>query len=99
LAKEAAQMKLKKSSLIVKLIVLAIAVYATITLVSMQSNILTADARKSELQSKVGAARVENQKLQNEIDEYSLQDNTEKIAREKLGLVSQGEILIYDTSN
>lgn len=92
-------MKRRKSSLITKLIVLAIAVYATTTLMSMQTQIQSAETRKADLESQIEAAKLENQKLEDAIDQYSLEDRTEQIAREKLGLVTYGEIVFYDVSN
>lgn len=91
-------MKGKKSSLITKLIVLALTVYATMTLMSLQSQISAAESVRDDLLEQVAVASLENAKRSETLEQYS-EESTEDIARSKLGLVSQGEIIFYDVSN
>lgn len=91
-------MKSRKSSLITKLIVLALTVYATITLLSLQGQISAAEQKRGELAEQAAVAALENAKLTEALEQYS-EDSTQDIARSKLGLVTQGEIIFYDVSN
>lgn len=92
-------MRLKKSSLVTKLIVLAFAVYATVTLLSLQSKITSAESQQQSLEEQVAAVSAENQRLQEAVGGYNEESDAEQIAREKLGLVSKGEMIFYDVNN
>lgn len=91
-------MKNSKTSIVTKFIVLALTVYATITLLSLQSQISVAEADRDALLEQVTVAAQENAKLIENLEQYS-EESTEDIARSKLGLVSKGEIIFYDVSN
>ena len=64
-------MKLVKSSLLVKLVILILVVYATVTLVSLRKQI----TEKNALGTDAGV---------------------EAVARDKLGMVDEGDIVFYD---
>lgn len=84
-----------RSSLITKLVLLAVAIYAVASLLSMTGRIQDAQAENESLTAQVEAANLENERLRQEIEQYS-EESTEDIARDQLGLVSEGEILFYD---
>ncbi|MCR3760792.1 FtsB family cell division protein [Clostridium felsineum] len=50
----------------------------------------------SESQKNIDSLKKENQKLQDEIKLSKTDSYTEKLAREKLGLIKQGEIPVID---
>jgi len=89
-------MKFKRSSLILKLIVLVLVVYAAVTLVSLQSQIKAKRAESAALSQKISSAQQENDRLQDALDNVDSDKGVEQIARSKLGLVSQGEIVFSD---
>lgn len=89
-------MVFKKSSLLTKLIVLILVVYATVTLVSLQSQISAKRAEADTLSKSIAGAQQENERLQNALQDIDTDEGVERIARSKLGLVSQGEIVFSD---
>lgn len=89
-------MKFTKSSLWIKLVVLVLVVYATVTLVSLQSQISAKRDEVDALEKSIAAAQQEHQRLQDAIDNMDTDEGVEEIARNKLGLVSPGEIIFQD---
>lgn len=92
-------MRFKKSSLITKLLVLVLVVYATVTLVSLQSQVTEKQAEAEALAAEISAARQENLRLEQSIHDLDTDEGIETVARQKLGLVSRGEIVFYDVGN
>lgn len=92
-------MRLKRSSLLTKLLILVLIVYATVTLVSLQSQVTEKETEAQSLQTSIEAARQENLRLQQAIDNLDTDEGVEAVARQKLGLVSKGEIVFYDVGN
>ena len=92
-------MRFKRSSLLTKLLILVLVVYATVTLVSLQSQVTEKNAEAAKLESSIAATEQENQRLQQAIDALGTDEGVEDVARRKLGLVSEGEIVFYDVGN
>ena len=92
-------MKLKRSSIFTKIVILALIVYAAISLTTTKSRIATAEADRVLLQAKVDAALQENAELEYDIEHAGDPDTIAEIARSKLGLVMPGEKIFYDVSN
>jgi cell division protein FtsL len=92
-------MKFVRSSLLVKLVVLILVVYAVVTLVSLRSQITAKETQAAALTTSIAAAEQENGRLQESIDELDTDAGVEKVARDKLGMVSNGEIVFHDVSN
>lgn len=90
------RMKLKKSSFLIKVLILILVVYATITLVSLQSQISAKRAEADLLSKSIASAQQENQRLQEAIDNIDTDEGVEEIAHSKLGLVAPGEIVFND---
>lgn len=61
-------MKFVKSSLLVKLVILILVVYATVTLVRLRSQINEKDAEVKGLTSSIASTQQENDRLQSSID-------------------------------
>ena len=89
-------MRLKKSSLITKLIVLALAVYAIVMLLTLQTQISQQDTANAALKEKISATEQENLRLQQAIERIGSREGVEEIAHNKLGLVSDGEMIFYN---
>ena len=92
-------MKFGRSSLITKLVILALAVYATVTLVTIQSQIADKRSQKDALQAEITACRQENERLSDANEAANTAQRVQDIARSKLGLVTEGEIVFYDVGN
>ena len=92
-------MKLKRSSLLIKIVILALIVYAGITLVTAKNRIAAAQADQAALQAKVDAALRENAELEYDVAHAADRETIESIARTKLGLVMPGEQVFIDVGN
>lgn len=92
-------MRFKRSSLLTKILILVLVVYATVTLVSLQSQVTEKEAEAQALQSSIEAAKQENLRLEQAIEALDTDEGVEDVARQKLGWVSEGEIVFYDMGN
>ena len=92
-------MRFKRSSLLTKILVLVLVVYATVTLVSLQNQVTIREAEAERLQAEIETARQENLRLEQAIETLDTDEGVETVARQKLGLVSKGEIVYYDVGN
>ena len=92
-------MKFKRASLITKIVILAIILYAGISLVSLKVQVSDAREKRDELQGKVDNVLQTNTELQYAVDHSTDPETKEDIARNKLGLVKPGEKIFYDVSN
>ena len=92
-------MQLRRTSLITKILILALAVYALLKLVNLQGDVNQMRAREKELQQQVAYAEQEGLSLQQDIDELGTEKSIIKIARERLGMVADGEIVFYDSDD
>lgn len=89
-------MKFKKTSLLVKLVILIVIVYSTFTLVSLQNQLQDKKTEAAQLTEEAQQLQQENLDLQESIDNLSTEEGIEEVARNKLGLVEDGEIVFYD---
>ncbi len=92
-------MKLKRSSIFMKIVILALIVYAGITLVTAKNRIAEARADQAALQAEVDAALRENAELEYDVAHAGDPETIESIARTKLGLVKPGEKIFIDVGN
>lgn len=91
-------MKFKRASLVTKIVILAIVVYAGISLVSLKVQVSGAREKRDTLQTQVDGVLQNNTELQYQIDHSTDSETIEDIARDKLGLVKPGEKIFYDIS-
>ena len=92
-------MKLKHSSIFMKIVILALLVYAGITLSNTRTRITQAREDQALLQAAVDAVRQENAELEYNIEHAGDPETIASIARAKLGLVMPGEKVFYDVNN
>jgi len=92
-------MKMRKISLLLRLIVLCLVLYGTFTLVNMGREITEKESKIALTASKIAQTELETQKLQESLDAYNRGEGTEDIARDELGLVSPGEIIFKESGN
>lgn len=91
--------KLRKSSLLTKILILLILVGTTATLVSQRARVRANEAAYQALSEEAARQYQENQALQKDIDALGTDDSVRKIARDELGLVENGEIIFYDAGD
>ena len=92
-------MKFKRTGIVTKIVILAIIVYAGITLVSLKVQVSDAREAHDKLQSETDGVLQTNTELQYAIDHSTDPETIEDIARNKLGLVKPGEKIFYDVNN
>ena len=91
-------MRLCKSSLITKLVILTVMIYAIVTIVTLQPKINALKAEKEVLSEEVAALQQSNLELQEDSAQLGTDVSVLKIARERLNLVSDGEVIYIDSS-
>ena len=89
-------MKFRRSSLLSKLIILALIAYATVTLISLQTQITDTLSATERLESQIISLTEQNMQLTDQIAQVNTIEGVTDIARTKLGLVTDGEIVFYD---
>lgn len=89
-------MKFVKSSLLVKLVILILVVYATVTLVSLRQQISEKNEQEATLTGSIAATTQKNNRIQDAIDALGTDAGVEAVARDKLGMVDEGDIIFYD---
>jgi len=92
-------MKFRRTGLVTKIVILAIIIYAGITLVSLKVQVSNARETRDELQGTVDGVLQTNTELQYAIDHSTDPETIGDIARSKLGLVKPGEKIFYDVTN
>ena len=92
-------MRLRKTSFLAKLLIAVLVIYALITLVRLQDKINTAEAEAEALRSAVQYAEQEKAGLEQAIDKLGSEESIKRIAREQLGMVSEGEKVFYDSDD
>ncbi len=90
------RIKFKKASLITKLIIMILLVYSMVTLVYLQRQLSTKQLEREALEEQIIQVQQENAVLVEDIEALGTKEGIEAVAREKLGLVSKGEITFYD---
>ena len=92
-------MKTTKASLITKSVILILIVYLSITLLNIRGKIQTASENCSILQAQVVAQTAKNAAVEEHIRNSDDPETVLEIAKEKLGLVEEGEVVFHDTTN
>ena len=93
------RIKFKKSSLLTKIVIMVLLVYSMIVLVSLQRQLSQKQAERAALETQLTEQQQANAALHSNIDAIDTDEGVEAVAREKLGLVSEGEITFYDAGN
>jgi len=92
-------MRFKRSSLLTKILILVLVVYATVTLVSLEGQVAEKNAEAEALESSIESARQDNLRLEQAIETLDTDEGVIDAARQKLGWVAEGEIVFYDMGN
>lgn len=89
----------KRASLLTKVVVLALLIVVSISLLDLRSRLASAEEARDNLQSLVDEQIQYNAALQDDIDNSDDPDVILEVAKEKLGLVNEDEVIFYDTTN
>ncbi len=92
-------MRFQKASLVTKLLVLILVVYATVTLVRLQDQLTAKEAEEAALSQELEAIGQENQRLEQAIDQLDTDEGIAAVARKKLGMIQRNQIVFYDVGN
>ena len=90
-------MKLKKASLLTKLVVLALLIATATGLLTMRSQLQAAQADLADAQKQVEEQKQVNADLADAVENSGDPDRQADLAREKLGLVEPGEYVFQFT--
>ena len=91
-------MKFVRSSLLMKIVIFALAVYAVIYLVHLRSQITEKQEQAASLTSQIVAAEQENGRLRDAIDELDTDEGIEDVARDRMNMASENEITFWDVN-
>ena len=91
--------KLKRAGLLTKVVVLALLIVVSISLLNLRGQIVYAQAAQADIQAQIDAQMQYNAALQSDIDNSDDPDVVLQVAKEKLGLVGSDEVIFYDTTN
>lgn len=92
-------MKFKRAGTITKFVLLILGVYMAILLLSVRTQIRSAEADLRALQTQVDEQAAANASLAADIANRNDPDTVLAIAKERMRLVESGEIIFYDTTN
>ena len=90
-------MRLCKSSLITKLLLLAVMIYAIAMVMTLQPEIDQLQQQRDELAAQVTDAQQKNLELAEDIERIGTDEAIIEIARERLNLVEDGEIVFIES--
>ena len=90
-------MRVKRASLLTKLVILALLAAAAIALLQLRSKISAAEADLLQAQEQVSAQKQVNADLADAVANSGDPERQADIARDKLGLVEPGEYVFYFT--
>jgi len=85
--------KLKKSPLFL-FIIIVIVIFAGLSFYNNYQNINNLENEINKLNQQIELAKEQNHELRNQLEKIEDEEYIERIAREKLGLVKPGEILL-----
>lgn len=89
-------MRLKKTSIWTKLLLVIVVIYAIVTLVNLHDRVSAVNAEVAALEEQVLYAEQEHALVEQELAELGSDKSVMKIARTRLGMVESGEIVFYD---
>ena len=92
-------MRFTKSSLVTKILIVVLVIYAAVTLVQLNTQLQEKNAEADVLAGQVTTLEQENQRLEQAIEALDTDEGVEAVAREKLGLVKKNETVFYDVGN
>lgn len=89
---------MRRSSLITKLIILAVMLFAIMTIVALQPKISSLKAEGATLSEEISDLQHANRVAQNRLDSLGSDESVIAVAREKLNFAFEDEIIYVDRS-
>ena len=87
-----------KGLMLLRVAVVAVVLYASVSLIDMQINLTARRRQVSELEHRVEVQRIANKELERQLMQGQDQEYIERIARERLGFISPDETVFIDVS-
>lgn len=91
-------MQRRKSRPVVALVILAVALYAVVTIIVLQPTINRLRTDADELTQKIAELEDRNSELRTDIAALGSDAATEKLARERLMMIADGETVYIDSN-
>lgn len=88
-------MRVARAGLLTKIVILALLIVVAISLLELNGKVEKAQAEKQSLARQVAVQTQVNADLIESIERSDDLDRIEEVARDRLGLVKQGEIIFY----
>lgn len=88
-------MRAARAGLLTKIVILALLIVVAISLLELNSRVEQAAAERESLARQVAVQTQTNAGLTEAIENSSDPERIEEVARDRLGLVKQGEIVFY----
>lgn len=92
-------MRSKGLSTVLKLIVVALVILATVDLIHLRSQIAERKEEAAALDAAITETQQDIEKLQSDMGALSTDEGIKSVARNQLGLVGEGEIVFRDIGN
>ncbi len=92
-------MKVKRSGMLTKLLILILLVATVTTYLNLRKELRTLTAQQIELERRNEKQSQENAALAAAIEQKDDPEQMAAVARERLGWVAPGEIVFYDSGN
>lgn len=92
-------MRLIKTPLLAKLLILVVCVFALVTLVTLQGQIREQRAKIETLDEQIMYGEQEQRELQEDIAALGSDESIIKIAQKYIGMVGKDWIMFYDSAN
>ena len=84
----------RRSSMLTKAVLLSVVAFSTAALLALNAALVSIRQDTEDLQNQAAALEQQQQDLENRIDQLGTDDSTKQIAKEELGLVEPGTIII-----
>lgn len=84
----------RRSSLLLKGLVIAMILTFTVAMIALQSSIVTAERQAEELRKEAAVLEVENRQLLTDISILGTVESAKKLAYEKLGLMDPNAVIL-----
>ena len=88
-------MRFRRASWLTALVIVGLIAYACIALMNMRSKVAQANTTEAELREQIEQIQEENAALQYAIEHRDDDKTIEDIARDKLGMVKEGEKVFH----
>lgn len=92
-------MKFKRAGMLTKILILALLIISVTAFLDLHSQAQELAQQQAALEKQVSRQKQENQALSDAIARSDDPESVQDVARDRLGLVTPGEIIFYDNGN